>query len=87
MQAILRCGMKYAAMRPVNCQRATVAIANRLRRQAATCARLARQTHDEESRQRCLQLEQTYLQLADMEMEESVGGQIFAGEGERNSAA
>jgi hypothetical protein len=85
MQAILRCGMKYAAMRPVNCQRATVAIANRLRRQAATCARLARQTHDEESRQRCLQLEQTYLQLADME--ERVGGQIFAGEGERNSAA
>ena len=78
--------MKYAAMRPIS-QSATMAIANRLRRQAATCARLARQTHDEESRQRCLQLEQTYLQLADME--ETAGGQMsaFAGEGERKPAA
>ena len=66
-----------------------MAISNRLRRQAATCARLARQTHDEESRQRCLQLEQTYLQLADMEEEERAGGQMsaFAGEGERKPAA
>jgi hypothetical protein len=65
-----------------------MAIANRLRRQAATCARLARQTHDEESRQRCLQLEQTYLQLADME-DRVGGGQMsaFAGEGERKPAA
>jgi len=76
--------MKYAAMRLIS-QNSIMAISNRLRRQAATCARLARQTHDEESRQRCLQLEQTYLQLADME--ERVGDQIFAGEGERNSAA
>ena len=76
--------MKYAAMRLMS-QSSIMAISNRLRRQAATCARLARQTHDEESRQRCLQLEQTYLQLADME--ERVGDQIFAGEGERNSAA
>jgi hypothetical protein len=78
--------MKYAAMRPIS-QSSTMAIANRLRRRAATCARLARQTHDEESRQRCLQLEQTYLQLADME--DRVGGQLsaFAAEGERKPAA
>jgi hypothetical protein len=78
--------MKYAAMRLIS-QSSIMAISNRLRRQAATCARLARQTHDEESRQRCLQLEQTYLQLADME--ERAGGQMsaFAGEGERKPAA
>jgi hypothetical protein len=36
-----------------------------LRRQAASCATLAKQTNDEESRQRCLWLEQTFLQLAE----------------------
>jgi hypothetical protein len=36
-----------------------------LRRQAASCATLAEQTTDEESRQRCLWLEQTFLQLAE----------------------
>jgi hypothetical protein len=35
-----------------------------LRRQAATCAALAKQTHDEDSRQRCVRLEQMYLHLA-----------------------
>jgi hypothetical protein len=62
-------------------------IAKRLRRQAATCARLASQTHDEESRQRCLRLEQTYLLLA--EMEERVVGQMsaFTSKGERKPAA
>ena len=38
-----------------------------LRKQAATCATLAEQTHDDESRQRCLQLAQTYLHLAETE--------------------
>jgi hypothetical protein len=38
-----------------------------LKRQAAACANLAAQTGDEESRQRCLRLEQTYLQLAKAE--------------------
>ena len=35
--------------------------------QAATCATLARQTHDEESRERYLRLEQMYLHLAETE--------------------
>lgn len=38
-----------------------------LRRQAATCAAMARQTNDEDSRQRYIRLEQLYLQLADDE--------------------
>jgi hypothetical protein len=64
-----------------------MATAKRLRRQAATCAALARQTHDQESRQRYLRLEQTYIQLA--EMEERSVGQIcsLAGDGERTPAA
>ena len=39
----------------------------RFRRLAAKCATLANQTRDEESRQRYLRLEQTYLHLADSE--------------------
>jgi hypothetical protein len=46
---------------------AKMATARFLRRQAASCAALARQTHDEDSRQRCLTLEQTFLQLAGTE--------------------
>jgi hypothetical protein len=38
--------------------------ANRLKKQAARCQALAKQTHDEEGRQRYLRLEQMYLQLA-----------------------
>ena len=41
--------------------------AKRLRTQAARCAALAKQTHDEESRQRYLRLEQMYLELAETE--------------------
>ena len=41
--------------------------AKRLRRQAARCAALANQTHDEEGRQRYLRLEQMYLELAETE--------------------
>jgi hypothetical protein len=63
-----------------------MATARLLRRQAATCAALAKQTHDEESRERCLWLEQTYLQLA--ETEEQLVGRMsaFTGERERKSS-
>jgi hypothetical protein len=47
-----------------------------LMRQAATCATMAKQTHDEESRQRCLWLEQIYLHLA--ESEEFAVGEMSA---------
>jgi hypothetical protein len=46
------------------------------RRQAAKCATLAQQTQDEESRQRYLRLEQTYLHLA--ESEDQLVGQMSA---------
>ena len=46
---------------------ADTVIANRLKKQAARCQALARQTHDEEGRQRYLRLEQMYLQLAETE--------------------
>lgn len=51
-----------------------------LRRQAAACAVMAEQTHDEESRQRCLRLEQTYLELA--ETEELLAGGMSTPPGE-----
>jgi hypothetical protein len=58
-----------------------------LRRQAATCATLAKQTYDEESRQRYLRLEQTFLQLA--ETQERLVGQAsstLVGKSERMPA-
>ena len=66
---------------------ATMANAKFLRRQAATCATLAKQTHDEESRQRCLRLEQTYLHLA--ETEEQFDGRMsgLTGESETKPTA
>src|SRR5262249_27616537 len=51
-----------------------------LRRQAEKCAELARRTHDEDSRQRCEQLQRTYTYLA--EVEEGQGA-----DPERRSAA
>ena len=48
----------------------------RFRRQAAKCATLVKQTHDEECRQRYQRLEQMYLHLA--EEEEQPVGQISA---------
>jgi hypothetical protein len=57
-----------------------MAIAKRLRRQAATCAALAKQTHDEEGRQRYWRLEQMYLELA--ESEERAGSPMNAVAGE-----
>jgi hypothetical protein len=44
-----------------------MAMAKRFRRQAETCAVLAKQTHDEEGRQRYLRLQETYLQMAETE--------------------
>ena len=41
-----------------------MAIAHRLRKQAERCAALAKQTHDDEARQRYIRLEQMYLQMA-----------------------
>ena len=41
--------------------------ANRLKKQAARCQALAKQTHDDDGRQRYLRLEQMYLQLAEAE--------------------
>jgi len=38
-----------------------------LRRQAEKCAELAKRTHDEDSRQRCEQLQRTYTYLAEVE--------------------
>ena len=38
-----------------------------LRRQAATCANLAKETDDDESRERYIRLRNLYLQLADSE--------------------
>jgi hypothetical protein len=64
-----------------------MATAKRFRRQAATCAILAAQTHDEESRQRYLRLEQSYLQLADTEEQQPVGASMSAGEREQKPAA
>ena len=56
----------------------------RFRTQAARCAALAQQTHDEESRQRYLRLEQTYLHLA--ETKDQLDGQMSAFVGKRTDA-
>ncbi len=64
-----------------------MATAKFLRKQAATCSTLAKETHDEESRQRCLWLEQTYLHLAETE-EQRVGRlSTLAGESETKPTA
>jgi hypothetical protein len=44
-----------------------MASAKSFRKQAEKCAGMARRTHDEDSRQRCEQLERTYCYLAEME--------------------
>ena len=63
-----------------------MATAKVLRRQAATCATLAKQTHDEESRQRYLLLEKTYLHLAETEEQPVSQMGAFSGEGEGKPA-
>ena len=57
------------------------------RRQAAKCAALAKQTHDEESRQRCQRLEQPYLHLAETEEQQIGRMNASTGETERKPAA
>ena len=42
-----------------------MATAKNLKKQAARCAALAKQTHDEEARKRYLRLEQMYIHLAE----------------------
>ena len=44
-----------------------------LRRQAEKCAELAKRTHDEDSRQRCEQLQRTYTHLAEVEEGQAAG--------------
>jgi len=55
-----------------------MAMAERFRKQAARCAALAKQTHDDEARQRYLRLEQMYLQMALAE-EQADGPRPLAG--------
>ena len=50
-----------------------MATAKNLRRQAAKCADLAKQTQDSESRERYLRLEQMYVHLAETEERTSQG--------------
>ena len=64
-----------------------MASAKWLRMQAARCATLTQQTDDEESRQRYLRLEQTYLQLAQAEEQSAGQTRARAGESERKPAA
>ena len=64
-----------------------MATANRLRRQADTCAALAAATYDEESRERCLRLEQIYRHLAETEEDEDEMPGALAGDGKAASAA
>jgi hypothetical protein len=65
---MLQGNMKNAALRFAGVVGGTtMALAKRFRRQAATCAALARQTHDDEGRERYLRLEQMYLQLVETE--------------------
>jgi hypothetical protein len=61
--------------------------AKRLRRQAARCAALATQTHDEEGRQRYLRLEQMYLELAETEDRESSPMRAVASQTDMKPAA
>lgn len=53
----------------------------RFRSQAEKCATLAKQTHDEDSRKRFMQLEKTYLHLA--ESDEQLAGELSALAGAR----
>lgn len=56
-----------AMQKPGNARRPKMASVKFLRRQAEKCAELARRTHDDDSRQRCEQLQRTYSHLAEVE--------------------
>ena len=62
-------------------------IVKRLRTQAARCAALAKQTHDEEGRQRYLRLEQMYLELAETEEREASPKRAAASQTDMKPAA
>jgi hypothetical protein len=59
---------------------ATMPTAKSFRRQAATCAALAAQIADEESRQRYKRLEQMYLHLAETEEPLANQAETFPGD-------
>jgi hypothetical protein len=62
----------------------------RFRLQAEKCAALAKQTHDQDSRERFLQLRQTYLQLAETEEQhQKLAGElsVVTAENERKSVS
>ena len=61
--------------------------AKRLRGQAARCAALAKQTHDEEGRQRYLRLELMYLELAETEERETSPMRAAASQSDMKPAA
>jgi len=61
--------------------------AKRLRGQAARCAALAKQTHDEEGRQRYLRLELMYLELAETEERETSPMRAVANQTDMKPAA
>lgn len=61
--------------------------AKRLRTQAARCAALAKQTHDEEGRQRYLRLEQMYLELAETEDRENSPMRAISSQSDMKPAA
>jgi hypothetical protein len=61
--------------------------AKRLRTQAARCAALAKLTHDEESRQRYLRLEQMNLELAETEDRASSPMRTVASQSDMKPAA
>ena len=64
-----------------------MATANRLRRQADTCAALAAATYDEESRERCLRLEQIYRHVAETEELDGEMPGALAGDSKTASAS
>ena len=64
---LLRCRIENAAMHLPKLGGTPMWTAKRFKNQAATCAVLAKKTHDEDSRQRYLRLEQMYLHLAETE--------------------
>ena len=64
---LLRCRIENAAMHLSKLGGTPMWTAKRFKSQAATCAVLAKQTHDEDNRQRYLRLEQMYLHLAETE--------------------
>ena len=67
----LRRGIKNAAKQSREFGRLNMASAKFFRKQAEKCAGMARRTHDEDSRQRCEQLERTYCYLAEVEEREA----------------